>query len=195
MSNDFAYRPTRFWEEYKTQADGTVQTREYVELARPGNQQMSTMQVRISDKVKAAPEWDNISEYYDAWRKGHSAPVHGTPLGAWPGLTPEQVEAFKASGLQTVEDVAGMAERVMNMVKIPNVRRLKDEAGMFLQLKDQRGVELKLQQQSEEIAALKAMLEDRADLDAIGAVAPKRRGRPPKQESQPVDIDLEDEAA
>jgi len=188
-TNEFVSRPVRFYAEYKTLPTGEVQERHWVELARPGAISMSTTNVLITPKVMAAPDWDAIEPAYEAWKKGQAAPVHGTPLGAWPGLTPEQVQIFKSCGLQSVEDVAGMTEKVMQMIKLPDVRRYKIEAKAFLEAKDQHAVELRLRQQSEEIAALRAMLEEQAE-----AAPAKRRGRPPKSEATEHD-QPEDEAA
>lgn len=187
-ANEFTSRPVRFYAEYKTLTDGSILERHWVELTRPGQLNMATTNVLITPKVMAAPDWDAIEPAYEAWKKGNAAPVHGTPLGAWPGLTPEQVQIFKAVGLQSVEDIAGMTEKVMQMVRLPEVRRYKDEAKTFLEAKDQHAVELKLKQQSEEIAALRAMLEEQAGAEP----APKRRGRPPKAEAEETQ---EDEAA
>lgn len=188
-ANEFNSRPIRFYAQYKTQTDGTVLERHWVEIARPGSVNMSTTNVLITPKVMAAPDWDAIEPFYEAWKKGNAAPEHGTPLGAWPGLTPEQVQIFKACGLQCVEDIAGMTEKVMQMVKLPEVRRYKEEAKAFLEAKDQHAVELKLKQQAEEIAALRAMIEERNEAEP----APKRRGRPPKSEA--AEETHEDEAA
>lgn len=188
-ANEFNSRPVRFYADYKPQVDGTSKERHWVELARPGQMNMSTTNILITPKVMAAEDWDAIEPAYEAWKKGHAAPAHGTPLGAWPGLTPELVQIFKAVGLQSVEDIAGMTEKVMQMVKIPDVRRYKDEAKAFLEAKDQHAVELKLKQQAEEIAALRAMIEERSEAEP----APKRRGRPPKSET--AEEIQEDEAA
>jgi len=188
-ANEFTSRPVRFYAEYKTQMDGSVLERHWVEIARPGSMNMSTTNVMITPKVMAAEDWDAIEPAYEAWKKGNAAPEHGTPLGAWPGLTPEQVQIFKACGLQSVEDIAGMTEKVMQMVKLPEVRRYKEEAKRFLEAKDQHAVELRLKQQAEQIAALQAMLEERTETEA-----PKRRGRPPKAEMAEQDHS-EDEAA
>lgn len=192
MANDFVARPVRFYSEYKTIADGSTIERHWVVLARPGNAQMAQQHVMITEKVKKAPEWGAIEAHYLAWCKGNEAPVTGTPLGAWPGLTPEQVQVFRACGLQTIEDIAGMTEKVMQMVRLPDPRRYKTEAATFLELKDKRGAELRLQQQNEKIAALEAQLAEMADSMALASV-PKRRGRPPKSDATD-DVEI-DEAA
>lgn len=186
------YRPTRFWETYVTQSDGTVQTREWVSLTKPGMAHMTGLEVRITDKVKAGHDWEAIEPYYEAWKKGQEAPESGTPLGAWPGLTREQAEILKSVGMKSVEDVSTMTEKVMGMVKLPNVRRIKDEAGMFLQAKDVRGVEVKMQNMQDEIAALRAELAEKHS--GNDPEPQKRRGRPPRAQEAPVDLDDEEAA-
>ncbi len=177
-NSEFAVRPMRFWEEYKILANGTTKTVEKMEWTRPGMAHMQTGILIINDKVKAAPGWETVSPAYEAWKKGQEIPESGTPLGAWPGLTSEQANAFKQSGMKTVEDIAGMNDRQKAMVKLPGLERLKAEAKTFLEAKDSRGVELELQRLRDELAALRADRED--DM----AEAPKRRGRPPRVQSE-----------
>lgn len=179
--SEFAVRPMRFWEEYKTLADGTTKVIEKMEWTRPGMMHMQTGILLINEKVKAAPGWETVEPAYNAWKKGQEIPESGTPLGAWPGLTPEQSNAFKQAGMKTVEDIATMNDRQKAMVKLPGLERLKSEAKTFLEAKDVRGVELELQRLRDELAALKAAREDDA------AEAPKRRGRPPRAQSEHQD--------
>jgi len=182
---EFAIRIIEFREEYKILPDGTTKVIEKLEWCRPGAANMATNVLLITDKVKAAPGWETVAHHYDRWKAGQEIPETGTPVGAWPGLTPDQVRAFKSAGIKTVEDIAIMTDRMKSSVKLPGLERLKAEAKMFLEAKDQRGVEIRLQQQHDEIEALKAMLAERLE------DAPKRRGRPPKVEHS----DEEEQAA
>jgi len=171
----FAIRILEFREEYKHLPDGSTKVIDWVEYCRPGMANMATNTLRITDKVKEREDFQReMGEAYKRWKQGQEIPETGTPVGAWPGLTPDQVKAFKAAGIKTVEDIAIMTDRMKSSVKLPGLERLKAEAKMFLEAKDQRGVEIRLQQQHDEIEALKAMLAERME------DAPKRRGRPPK---------------
>ena len=190
-----AARPLKFYLKYKTAPDGSTITEEWCDFARPGMENMQVTPMRITKKVLEHETWDAWKPYYDAWKKGQEIPEFGTPLGAWPLLTSEEVQAFKMAGIKTVEDVISMNDRQKGAVKLPNLERFRNEARMFMEAKDQRVVEMKLQQQQEEIAALRAMLEERADI-AAAADVPKRRGRPPKAQAPAFDTDtMEDEAA
>lgn len=194
MAEQFQARPIRFWEEYRHQGDGSVKTIEYVELARPGMANISALVLRISDKVKSGDDWSVIQPYYEAWRKGSQAPESGTPLGSWPGLTREQAEVFRTVGLRSVEEIAAMPEKVMNMVRLPEVQRFKNEAKIFLEAKNVRGSELKMQAMQAQIEELKAMVasksrssggdDDEYDDDTVTerAPAPKVRKRRTKAE-------------
>lgn len=190
-----AARPLKFYLKYKTGPDGTTITEEWCDYARPGMENMQVTPMRITQKVRDHATWEEWAPYYDAWKKGQEIPEFGTPLGAWPLLTSEEVQAFKMAGIKTVEDVISMNDRQKGGVKLPNLERFRNEARLFMEAKDQRVVEMKLQQQQEEIAALKAMLEERIDAGAA-MDAPKRRGRPPKVQSTAFEADtMEDEAA
>ncbi len=194
MADTIGTIPSNWKVTYKTMPDGSTKSREWVELIRPGDQFRSSTWVEITEKTKLAHGWEVIAPYYENWKKGIEAPVVGTPLGAWPGITSEEAAAFKAAGLQSVEHVAEMTDRVRAMIRLPNVMRLKEEAAMFLKAKDQKGVELQLKAQAEEIAALKAMISEQS---SDGEPAPKRRGRPPKALADALDTpaEQEDEAA
>ncbi len=197
MADKIGTIPANWKQTYKDLPDGSTKTREWVELIRPGDQFRSSTWIEVTEKVKQAQGWETIEPYYANWKKGIEAPVVGTPLGAWPGITNEEAAAFKAAGLQSVEHVAEMTDRVRSLIRLPNVMRLKEEAAMFLKAKDQKGVELQLKAQAEQIAALQAMLAEQND---DGEPAPKRRGRPPKADGHILDVrqtpaEQEDEAA
>lgn len=186
--------PDQFRNEYITNADGSTSTREWVLLTKPGVMHSYATWYRITDQFKARSAlWPAIQPAYDAWKRGQDAPETGTPLGAWPAINQEIAAAFRAVGVRSVEEVADIGESVMAKVRIPNVRRWKDEAKLFLKARDSRGIELTVKAQNEEIAALKAQI---AELAAVqNEEAPRRRGRPPKVRDDEPEAEEQDEAA
>jgi len=43
---------------------------------------------------------------YEAWKEGREAPLEGTDLRNWPGVTPAQLKTCIAANIKTVEDLA-----------------------------------------------------------------------------------------
>jgi hypothetical protein len=77
--------------------------------------------------------WSEIEPAYLAWKEGREIPLNGTPLAAWPGITPEQAEIFRLAGVRSVEQVRDMSDTVRSKVRLPQVRELQDLARIFLE--------------------------------------------------------------
>ncbi len=77
--------------------------------------------------------WSEIEPAYAAWKEGREVPLNGTPLAAWPGITPEQAEIFRLAAVRSVEQVRDMSDTVRSKVRLPNVRELQDLARIFLE--------------------------------------------------------------
>ena len=109
-------------------------TRERVGFLDPAN-----MKIRGDDENGAKKadfmrwRWAQIEPAYNAWKKGHELPVNGTPLAAWPGLNAAQAAVFRALGIQSVEQIAGMNDALMGRVQLPGVREIKASATAFLE--------------------------------------------------------------
>jgi hypothetical protein len=78
-------------------------------------------------------KWAVIEPAYMAWKEGREVPANGTPLAAWPGITPEQAEVFRLSGIRSVEQVRDMNDGLRARVRLPNLRELQDLARVFLE--------------------------------------------------------------
>lgn len=132
--------------------------------------------------------WRDIEPAYNAWKEGREIPLNGTPLAAWPGITPEQAEIFRLTGIRTVEAVRDMTEMQRAKVRLPHAKELQELARAFLENSDaakaaQREAEKdrKIAEMAERMAAMEAMLAEqmggsndnevtelRAQLDAKG---------------------------
>ena len=126
--------------------------------------------------------WSQIEPAYLAFKEGREIPVHGTPLGAWPGIMQEQGDILRQNGIRTVEEVRDMTDSQLERVRLPNMRDLRKQTKLFLDNNDaaqaaQREVEKDavIAEMAERMAAMEALLED--------ATAPKR-GRKPKAETE-----------
>lgn len=181
-SNDYreiAARPLRFYKTYPIGPDGEVKTVEWVEWSKPGQAGISNTNERVSAAQKTT-KWKVFAPAYDAWKAGQDMPANGTPLEAWPGITPEQIDVVKCAGIRTLEDLSVSTEKTIAAIRLPEVRKLVEAAKMFLDSKDAHVAAEQIRKMKEErdamrdeIAELKALL-DRVDLSEV---KPKRHRR------------------
>ena len=76
----------------------------WIEIRIPGNvSEVRCREVRPSDKLRFPRE-------YEAFLKGQSEPMIGTPLEKLPFLGKSQVAEFKAAGLRTAENVRDISD-------------------------------------------------------------------------------------
>lgn len=119
--------------------------------------------------------WTIIGPAYEAWKGGIDLPETGTPLEAWPGVTPDQARALKAVGIRTVEDVRDAGEAAFRDLRIPNARQLPKIAAEYLKGSETAAKDAKIAELEERMAAMAEMLEEKAAVEA------PRRGRPRKE--------------
>jgi hypothetical protein len=140
---------------------------------------------------------------YERWKSGQANTLEGTPLSAWPGITPADLNMLAQGGIHTVESLAGLSDG--NAGRVGPVLALRDKARRFLQAaKESAPIEVlntKLREKDGQIALLTeqmksiaerleqnmAMMMQRAPApEAAEDAAPARRGpgRPPKSEQR-----------
>jgi hypothetical protein len=136
--------------------------------------------------------WNAIKPHYEAWKLGREAPVDGTPLAAWNGVSSEQAELFRMKGVRTVEQVAALTDTHKQSMGVPGLHEIVDNAKRFLTAQDKGAVAKALATKDAEVAALKEQIntqsEQIAELiamvkEAQAAEAPKKRGPKPKAEA------------
>jgi hypothetical protein len=129
--------------------------------------------------------WDFIRPRYEAWKTNQDLPETGTPLAAWNHLTQAQAEILRVNGVRSVEDCAMLTDTHINRIPIPNLRSIIEAAKKFLDSKDVNKFTSEMKAKDETIAALTARIDQLAEMVAnqTDDEAPKRRGRPPKQEA------------
>jgi len=198
-------RVLKFYTKYTTLPDGSTRASDWADICAIGQAQLAVTPTPISllQKVRPVAEnsedeaakmawarWNYIKPLYEAWKAGNDAPVTGTPLSAWPGLTHEQAEIIKAAGYRSVEEIAEASDTTINLVKLPGIREIQANARRFVASKDQAKVTAELAKKDEEITALKDRLDEMAEMFAAMKLEQEnkpRRGRPPKGEAQPED--------
>jgi hypothetical protein len=98
---------------------------EYIEILTPGDKGNSIHRpIREHDKQRFGAQ-------YEAWKKGLTEPVSGTPLSEWPGVTRSQVEMLAFHNCRTVEHLAGLS--LSNAQSIGPVQSLVQRARDYLE--------------------------------------------------------------
>lgn len=187
----YVQKPFRFLKEGKYEEDptkpATVAPVEMVSWGKKG-QHITTGQKttqRVSQARRDLQVWAIIGPYYEAWKAGQEAPMDGTPLAAWPGVTPEIVDRLKMLRVRTVEDVAAMTDSDIDNFGMGGLS-IRQQARAFCEMKKDRTqvqaeVATQLAARDESHAAQLAVLrEEMAALQAKLAEKP-RAARPRKQ--------------
>lgn len=201
-------RILRFWTKY-VQRNGVNTPVDMVEYCAPGMAQRQTTPAPISMLSKLHPDadiespaylmardrWEAIRPAYEAWKAGNEVPTNGTPLGAWPGISPEQADVLRAAGMRSVEEIAESSDSVLGRIQLPGIRDLAAQAKLFLGSRDQAKVAASLAEKDRQIEEMRDQLEEmrqmilesaarEPDLMPDGSEAPRRRGpgRPRKED-------------
>ena len=192
-------RVVRIWTDYLQRGGKTVAI-DKVEFCAVGNAQKSTTIVPMSHLARCRPPtgpddiaalmandiYNQIKPFYDAFKKGSEIPESGTPLGAWPGISPEQATVLRTNGFRTVEEIADASDGVMMRIQLPNPRGLIEQAQRFLAAHDKARIASDLESKDAEIARLREEQEDmkRILLEMQEAQDKPKRGRPKHTDDQ-----------
>lgn len=176
--------PLKFWEDYVEDTDkpGHMKPVEKVRWAKKGSGTGEDTSDKIARVQKDPALWTVIKPYYEAWKAGKDAPVSGTPLAAWPGVTPEQAEALRKLHIYTVEDMDQASDSALVKSGIPGARNLQIQARAFLTAQaNVSGVVAQLAEKDRQISEMQAQIEELTQLvelatDMIPAETKRARG-------------------
>lgn len=147
---------------------------DFVKIFHPGEKDMIDRPVKESDKARFPQQWQAFLT------KGEQI-AEGTPLDhLWPG-NPEIVATLRATRIQTVQQLAGLADGACSMLQFG--AELRKKAQQFLEGTEKgktfHALEQRITEQASEIAQLREQLS--AVMADLGSEeGPRRRGRPPK---------------
>ncbi len=99
--------------------------------------------------------WAVIEPKYRNWKQGEKLPEEGTALASWPFLNVDEVRAFQAAGIRTVEEVAGMNDAAMGRVAVPAIREKRKAARQLLENADKVEMQTQIEALQKQIAELK----------------------------------------
>ena len=106
--------------------------------------------------------WSEIKPHYDAWKQGIEVPANGTPLAVWNSLSQEDMEAFRAVGIKTVEEVRDLSDNTGTKLRIPTWRGYRDLAGKFLESLGASAAAEREQAKDAQIAAMMEQMQQMA---------------------------------
>jgi hypothetical protein len=144
--------------------------RDFIEINIPGDMN-NVIQRPVTDKDKQ--QW---AAAFGRYKEGLEPSVDGVPLEAWARLTPAQVANYKALGVKTVENVAGMSDQVCNKVAMGAMADRTAAKAYLESAKDGALAQkqaLVIERQDQTIADLQRQINELAAL----AEKPKRKAR------------------
>lgn len=114
----FYTRPLRDEEASKEAGRAIYRDTEFVKIIAPGDK------TSVIDRPVKVIEDETIrfAKQYEAFKRGATEQVSGTPIGLMPGISESQVEEYKHLGIRTIEHLAAAPDsvtlRVMGMVEL-----------------------------------------------------------------------------
>lgn len=135
---------------------------------------------RVKQGMGNVQHLDYFKTAYKTWKETQEIPVNGTPIKAWPVISPAQAQNILSANIRTIEDLAMANEETLMRIGM-GARALKEKAIAWLSTANDTG------KIAEENAAMKVQLAqlvaDMAEIRAANKelmeeLAKPKRGRP-----------------
>lgn len=121
------------------------------------------------------------ADQYKAWKAGQSAPLTGTPLDEWPGVSQSFIDEMRGYGVRSVEQLAALSDGIASQK--PGWLTWRSKAQGWLDASSKQADIAAVAQAKAENDELKAQLAELQKMvDAL--TAPKQDE--PKTETEPV---------
>ena len=190
---DFELRPEEDREQSIAQGMPVYKDVEFAIITMPGGGLVVDKQItddllqewRHGDKRRKPPSPFAFTAY-EAWKDGREAPVNGTDLKNWPGVTPAQLKTCHNATVRTIEDLAEANADTIRKLGMGGVA-MAEKAKSYLAA----AVNNKA---SEEVAALKIKVDNLSEtvsrkdsqiselMQRLDDKPVRKRGRPRKEE-------------
>lgn len=119
------YGIPQFYIEVKS-VGGKAVNREMVRVLTPGDPKSMPVH-KVTDEIRR-----KYAPWYDRWRQQLDTQVAGTPLEAWPAMTPELIHQLKSKNVFTVEQMVDVPDSSLH--EFPMGRTLRNQAKTFLEV-------------------------------------------------------------
>jgi len=124
--------------------------------------------------------WDQIRPGYEAFLKGETIAVDGTPLSVMTALNKAAISVLSKSGITTVEALSEMTDVQCDKVQLPHVRKTRNQALKVLKGLESSEAVQKAEAQEEKMAEMQRRMDAMAEL------------LEEKEASKPFDPEVED---
>lgn len=114
---------------------------EHVDIRIPGQKDSVTRKATNKDK-------NRFPEHYRMFKARMEAPLQGTPLGEWTGISRSQVEELSFKNIKTVEALADLNDNLAS--QFMGINTLKKNAKAWLEQQADDGLLIKLRTELEE---------------------------------------------
>jgi hypothetical protein len=161
----------RIWKDHVPVPDKPGEFKEVhkIEWAKRGT--TATTVEKVSRVQKNEALWERVEPAYQRWLKGQETPADGTPLEAWAGVTPGQVDYMRSLHIRSVEDLAGCNDAALERIGM-GARALRDRARAYVENKKGSAViEAALAARNEEVDQLRQQVAE------LTALVQTKRGR------------------
>lgn len=158
--------------ESREQKRPIFEMRDYIRIVVPGDQTTTVHRpIRESDKIRFPRQWE-------AYKAGKEAQVTGFPLTEWGQMTRAQCDELAYFKIQTVEQLAGLADNLLQ--RFPGLSTLRDQAKLYLEeRKVAAPVEMlrgEIGKRDETIAAMQAQMKQmQAKIEEMSTAASKKK--------------------
>ena len=160
----------------------------WVQLMQPADKH-NVVDVEITPEVleywKTRPEKADVLKAYNMWSVDKKAPILGTPLTAWPRISPAQIANLAQHKIKSVEEVAEVQDARLGIFGSDG-RALRDDARKWLEAAKNIGPMVATNNALE-----RQLAEVKAELDAMRAASMAAEAaasaKPKKIKKQPVD--------
>lgn len=167
--------PVEFWTDHvPVEGSDELKAVDWARWSRIGTNG-STTEERV-DRLKKHNQivWGALKPAYEAWKSGQDAPVDGTSVEAWPGVTRGQVAHLKLLNIRTVEALALADDATMDRIGLGS-RALVSKARSFVEARDSGVSKLAAEKAALE-GQLAALVERVAELEERAAKRKEKAG-------------------
>ena len=172
---------------YQTLSDPPAKMTRAVAHMRPDNREGADPHSYIGQNVRAT--WAVIGPAYDDYKSKTVRELIGTPVETWAelGQLEGAYDLLKQIGIRTIEQLRDAPDVQISRVAIPDRLGWRAKAGRYLELSQRTANTVVQDATRSEVAELKSQVEmlmsKLAEMQVASEDAPRRRGRPPRDDA------------
>jgi len=135
----------------------------------------------IIERPKRDEDETRWPDHWKAYVENSEPPVDGTPIQAWPYLTPADVLNLKKIHVRSVEEIVGLPDNQLKKLGAGRGRKIHNEAKTYLEYKDVKDLRARIAELEKKLGNDKDDVPERVDRewvpDAIDVGREQQSGR------------------